>query len=192
MNIVASAGLCLCLVGPQISQAQEWSLRAEQIGSVNRAARDVDITAVTLSAPRGAFAFGKYGVLGGFLASDGRVTQAGATADQTATANAVFLGGYARFEPDERPDAAFSPFVEIGMAAVVTDRNWPAPLRPGDPRARFYGKFDARLGAEVSLSEGLALEGAAMLSHISNAHGQVADNLNFDGAGFSLGITSRW
>lgn len=185
------AALLLSLATALPTHAQEWTLRADHIGSINRDARDVDLTVITLSTARVRREAIEYGLQGGFFNTQGRSTENGGLTFQSADANAVFAGGYVRFTPSP-PEAEFHPFVEIGVAAVVTDRNLPAPLAPGDPRARFYGKFDARLGAKVDITENLAFEGAAALTHISNATGIGPGNINFDGAGVSLGLAQRW
>ena len=191
MKHCTAIGCMLGLMAACPVDAQEWTLRGDYVGSVNRDARDIDLTVLTLSAPHDTRPMGEYGLQGGFFNSSGRSTEDGGITYQSADANAVFVGGYARLAPAP-PEAGFKPFVEIGIAAVVTDRNLPAPLAPGDPRARFYGKFDARLGAEVQVTDNLAIEGSAVLTHISNATGIGPGNLNFDGAGLSIGFTRSW
>jgi len=169
---------------------RDWSIYADRLASSNRDARDIDVFALTLSRPirrEGPFTFG---VQGGFLSASGRSTENGGLSYSSADAYAAYGGGFARLSPPRT--AQITPFLEIGIAAMITDRSFPDDPDLSMFDGRIYGKFDARLGVGLAISEDMHVEAALALNHISNATGLGPQNINFDGAGFSLGLIQRW
>ena len=188
-NAIATCVVLTTLSGAP-AMAEDWSIYADYLTSSNKDERDIDVFAITLARPlrtEGPFTFG---VQGGFLSASGRSTENGGLTWSNADAFAAYAGGFGRLSPPST--ARFTPFLEVGIAAMITDRSF-----PDDPSltmfdGRIYGKFDARLGIDVAVSDTLQLEAAFALNHISNATGLGPQNINFDGAGFSLGIKRRW
>lgn len=170
---------------------RSWTLYADTLASSNRTDRDIDALSLTLSTPLRQTGPFTLGVQAGLLSATGKSSENGGITYVDANAFAVFGGGFARLSP-ANPTAMIQPFMELGIAAMITDRSF-----PDDPSltmfdGRLYGKFDARLGVDVTLSETLTLEAAFALNHISNGSGLGPQNINFDGAGFSLGVVQSW
>ncbi len=170
---------------------RSWTIYADTLASSNRTERDIDALSLTLSTPLRQTGPFTLGVQGGLLSATGRSSENGGITYVDASALAVFGGGFARFSP-ANPSATIQPFMEVGIAAMITDRSF-----PDDPSltmfdARLYGKFDARLGMNVTVSETLTVQAAFALNHISNGSGLGPENINFDGAGFSLGLVQSW
>lgn len=171
-------------------RAQNWTIYADSLASSNRDARDIDVFALTLSKSLKRNDPFTFGVQGGFLSASGRSTETEGRSYSSADAFAAYAGGFARLSPPNT--ARLTPFLEVGIAAMITDRSFPNDPRLNVFEGRIYGKFDARLGVDFKLSDSLEIEAALALNHISNGTGLGPQNINFDGAGLSFGVIQSW
>jgi len=170
--------------------AGEWSLRLEHTGSTERDRRDMDVTTLTFTQRVKEVPFGSIHAQAGVLVARGTSLEAGGAIVFPADANGVFAGAIARFEPQS--SAPVLPFFEIGLSALVSDRELPDRGFQAGLAGRLFAKADARMGVGVAVSQATRIEGALAFTHFSNGRGLGPDNISYDGIGLSLGWVQSW
>ena len=175
-------------LGQQVNR--EWRFYIDQFGSADRSIRDIDATAITVSTPMVSNEPFTFGLQAGLVSTSGQSIEPGDIAFSPASALGVYAGGYIRISP---PDEEFvTPFAEGGIAFLVFDKPFPQHPSLRGNQGKYYGKFDIRWGVDFRLNPTVQLEAAFALNHISNGSGFGAQNINFDGVGFSLGVVREW
>jgi|GEM_PF-2915166 len=192
MRFIAICSLLFLCVGPALAQSlpNSFSIYVDNLGSSDRSNRDIDAIALTVAKPVKQLDPFTFGIHAGVISTSGRSIEPQDLFYSSADSFGVFTGGYLRLGPTE--PAFISPFVEGGIALLLTDRPFPDNPRLSGSEGRIYGKFDIRWGVGLALQEDIQMEVAFALNHISNGSGFGAQNINYDGIGLSLGLRRIW
>ena len=189
---VQAIGVAIALAGSSMAQdvPRSFSIYVDRLASADRSIRDIDAYALTIAKPLRTLDPFIFGLHGGVISARGRSIEPGDIVFSSADAVGFYTGGYLRLGPTD--PALISPFVEGAVALLLMDRTFPDHPSLSGNEGRIYGKFDIRWGVDIAVQDDLQMEAAFVLNHISNGSGFGAQNINYDGIGFSLGLVKSW
>ncbi len=184
------AGITVFSVAHAYADDDPYRIRFDVLGSADRDIRDIDLRVLSVSKTlfqNEPFAFG---LQVGAMSAGGRSIEPNALFYSDADANGFFAGGSLRMSPSEH--LTVKPFVEGGVSLLLMDRPFPNDPSLSGFQGRAYGKFDVRWGLAFSFDAALNFETTFVFTHISNGSGFGPQNINYDGIGFSVGLSHRW